>query len=121
MRMWYDGTEVTAFDFDANPTQNLDSIILSSEVNTIGRNDPTNTHCYDGLIAEFYLISGQLLAPSNFIDGTPGNAIAFQGSYGADDSYLNFSNSGDLGEDSSGNGNDWTNSGVSQSATVPPF
>jgi hypothetical protein len=30
-------------------------------------------------------------------------------------------NSGDLGEDSSGNGNDWTNSGVSQSATVPPF
>tara|TARA_Y100000310_G_scaffold336400_1_gene420824 strand:+ start:47 stop:793 length:747 start_codon:yes stop_codon:yes gene_type:complete len=121
MRVWYDGTEVTAFDIDSNPTQNLDSIILSGSVNTIGRSDPTNTHYYDGLVAEFYLISDQLLDPTYFIDGTPGNAIAFGGSYGADDSYLNFSNSGDLGEDSSGNGNDWTNTGVSQSATVPPF
>ena len=119
MRMWYDGTEITSFDFDTNPTQDADGIILSSAVNSIGRSDPTNTHYFDGLIAEFYLISDQLLDPSSFIDGTPGNAIEFQGTYGSDDSYLNFSNSGDLGEDQSGNGNDWTNSGVSQSDTVP--
>lgn len=119
MRMWYDGTEVTSFAFDQEPDEDTASIILSSAVNSIGRSDPTNTHYFDGLIAEFYLISEQLLDPSSFIDGTPGNAIEFQGTYGDKDSYLNFSNSGDLGEDQSGNGNDWTNSGVSQSDTVP--
>ena len=119
MRMWYDGTEVTSFRYDTNPTQDANGIIFSSEVNSIGRDSATNTHYFDGLIAEFYLISDQLLDPSSFIDGTPGNAIEFQGTYGDKDSYLNFSNSSDLGEDQSGNGNDWTNSGVSQSDTVP--
>jgi hypothetical protein len=119
MRMWYDGTEVTGIDPDDEPDEGADGIILSSAVNSIGRSDSTNTHYFDGLIAEFYLISDQLLDPSSFIDGTPGNAIEFQGTFGDKDSYLNFSNPGDLGEDQSSNGNDWTNNGVSQSSTVP--
>ncbi len=77
----------------------------------------------DGLVSEYYYIDGSQLTPSSFVSGTGGStkAIKYTGAFGANDIYLNFSNSGNLGADSSGNANNYTNNGVTQSATVPPF
>jgi len=43
----------------------------------------------------------------------------YTGSYGTNGFHLDFSNASDLGEDSSGNGNDFTNSGVEQTTDTP--
>lgn len=117
MRIYFDGTEVTGFDTDTNPPQNTDSTINDGNTNYIGTHASGNQH-FDGLIAEFYLINNQTLTPSSFIDGTPGNPIEF--ATGADDTHLQFKNSGSLGENSGGAG-DWTNNNaVTQSASFPP-
>ena len=46
-------------------------------------------------------------------------AKEYQGTYGTNGFYLNFQNGANLGEDSSGNGNDFTNTGVTQSTDTP--
>lgn len=121
MKIYYDGVEVTAFDTDTMPPQNTDGDILGGGTNYIGELYGGYGQHFDGLIAEFYLISDQVLTPSSFISGTGGSAVAieFTGSFGANDTYLKFANGANLGEDSSGGNNDWTNTGVTQSSTVP--
>jgi hypothetical protein len=78
---------------------------------------------YNGKLAEFYYIDGQQLASSSFV-GTAGGLvtpISYTGSYsGVFDSYLNFSNSGSLGADSSGEGNNWTPNGSPTQSTDYP-
>jgi hypothetical protein len=91
----------------------------------IGRENFGVTGYSDCLIARFYSISGQLLAPSVFAaeDPTTGtwSPVAPSISYGASDIYLDFSdNSGatssTLGKDRSGNNNDWTPNNISVTA-----
>lgn len=70
---------------------------------------PTNYH--DGYGAEYYYIDGQYLNANSFgeFDGS-GVWVSkkYQGSYGNNGFYLNFSNASNLGYDFSGNGNTWT-------------
>ena len=99
---------------------NYDSGFNSGGTNTIGYSSSS----YDGLLSQFYWISDQLIAPTEFAYDASGTWTAkpFAGTYGSNDSYLTFDDSGALGADSSGNGNTWTNNNtVTQSATVPPF
>lgn len=64
---------------------------------------------FNGNLAQVYYIDGQQLTPSSFITGTPGVPKTYSGSYtGNFDFFLNFSNGGSLGADSSGEGNNWT-------------
>ena len=73
MRLYYDGVEVTAFDTDSMPPQNMDGDILGGGTNYIGQLYGGYGQNFDGLMAEFYLISDQALTPSSFISG--GNPI----------------------------------------------
>ena len=70
---------------------------------------------YDGYISEFYGINNQQLTPSSFgeTDTSTNRWIpkTFSGSYGSYDFYLNFADKNDLGDDESGQGNDWAESG----------
>jgi len=79
----------------------------------------------DGYLAEFNFIDGQQLTPSSFgqTDSTTGVWIAkkYTGSYGNNGFYLKFADASAataaaIGKDSSGNGNNWTPSGISVTA-----
>jgi len=63
------------------------------------------------MVAEYYFIDGQALTPSDFgeIDSTTGvwYPKEYAGTYGTNGFYLKFDGT-NLGEDSSGNNNDWT-------------
>ena len=63
-------------------------------------------------LAEFYIIDGQALDPTNFgeFDEDSGiwKPIAYEGTYGTNGFYLEFKDSSALGDDTSGNGNDFT-------------
>ena len=73
---------------------------------------------FDGYLADTYFINNQQLTPSDF--GETGDfgefkPIEYEGSFDAYSHYLNYSNSSDLGEDSSGNSNTWSVQNLSDS------
>ena len=71
----------------------------------------TDVFC-DGYLAEVHLVDGQSLTPSSFAevndDTNQWTAIKYAGTYGTNGFLLKFEDSADLGNDSSGNGNDYT-------------
>ncbi len=76
----------------------------------------------DQYLSEVNFIGGALIDPSEFAELDANNqwvAKEYTGTYGTNGFYLNFQNGSDLGEDSSGNGNDFINSGVTQSTDTP--
>ena len=94
------------------PSQNADFHINYNKVHQIGR-DQNNSDYFDGYIAEFVLIDGQQLTPTSFGEfdedtniWKPKNVSGL--TFGTNGFYLDFENSGSLGADVSGNGNNFT-------------
>jgi hypothetical protein len=80
------------------------------------------TNYFDGYMAEVNFVDGQALTPSSFgkTDGATGQWVPkkFGGTYGTNGFYLKFADTSGItaatiGKDSSGNGNNWTPSGIS--------
>ncbi|BAQ91854.1 hypothetical protein [uncultured Mediterranean phage uvMED] len=96
------------------PSQNADGLINSNVLHTVGCRDISGTvdQNVDGYMAEVHLIDGTAKAPTDFgeFDEDSGiwKPIRYSGSYGTNGFKLNFSDSGSLGADSSGNGNNFT-------------
>ena len=93
------------------PSQNNTYVVNSTTQHNIGRSNPYSEY-YTGYMAETYLIDGQQLAPSDFgeFDEDSGiwKPIAYEGTYGTNGFYLEFKDSSALGDDTSGNSNDFT-------------
>jgi len=83
----------------------------NGETCSIGRRVLTAGAVFDGYMAEFHNIDGQQLTPSSFgeADEDYGHwkPIEYAGTYGDNGFYLDFADSADLGNDVSGNGNDF--------------
>jgi hypothetical protein len=112
-RIYVNGTEVTAFSIDNNPSLNAVSKINGTGQHRIGQVGTVSGENLDGYLAEVVFIDGQALTPSSFgeTDTVSGNWKPKDVSgltFGTNGFYLQFQNSGALGTDSSGNGNTWT-------------
>jgi hypothetical protein len=129
MRLYINGSEITSFSTDTNPTQNRQSSFLVSNIsgNYVGARSttaPAATEFHNGYLSNIHFIDGQALTPSSFAQSDANGRWvpkAFSGTYGTNGFYLNFSdNSGTtattLGKDSSGNGNNWTPNNLSVTA-----
>ncbi len=112
IRLYVNGSEVTNFSTLNNPAQNADLGINAADVHRIGRDSSTLNWYFDGYMSDIYFIDGQQLDPSSFgqTDSTTGSWTpkAYTGTYGTNGFHLPFNNSGALGNDTSGNGNNWT-------------
>ena len=109
LKLYVNGSQVTSFSTDTNPDQNYDSILTTASSPTnIGK---YSNHYFDGYMSDVYLIDGSALAPTEFGE-TNDNGVwipkRFSGSYGTNGFKLEFKNSGSLGTDTSGNGNNFT-------------
>jgi hypothetical protein len=109
VKIYLNGSQITSFGTETYPTQNLDTLVnLSTHTNTFSN----ASFGYNGYLAESYLIDGQALTPSSFgqTDTLTGIWIpkAYTGSFGTNGFYLEFKDSSALGDDTSGNGNDFT-------------
>ena len=111
------------------PAQNATHQFTSANANNkVGSIYNGNGGYYEGLLSEFYFIDGIATSlPSDFgqTNATTGawNPIKYTGTYGTNGFYLPFSDnsaatSTTIGKDSSGNGNNWTPSGISITAGV---
>ena len=91
------------------PPQNMETAINSIQDHWIGTNEGTH-QWFDGYMAEAYFVDGQALDASSFGETKSGVWIPkeYAGTYGTNGFHLDFGNSGSLGADVSGNGNNWT-------------
>jgi len=125
VKIYVNGSQVTAFGTATYPAINYDWAFNNSVIHTISddaANAPTGLYHFDGYMTEINFIDGQALTPFSF--GTTSDLgvwqpIRYGGSYGTNGFYLKFTdttNTTTLGYDSSPNSNNWTTNNISLTA-----
>ena len=117
-KLYVNGTQITSFASVTYPTLNQAFNAGSGDYQQMmGLGATLNT---DGYMAEVNFIDGQALTPSSFgqTDSTTGVWVPkkYSGTYGTNGFYLKFADAAStttIGNDSSGNGNNFTTSGIS--------
>jgi hypothetical protein len=113
IKIYVNGEQITSFGTSNYPSQNEDFSFNNNIVHEIGRTPWNSGNLYDGYFCEIVWIDGQQLAPTDFgeFDEDSGiwKPIDVSGlTFGTNGFYLDFEDSGALGDDVSGNGNDFT-------------
>ena len=112
MKIYINGEQFTQGTFGAISQNAKFPLTKQSQAIMIGRHTAPYSYFYDGYMAEFHVIDGQALTPSDFgeYDSTSGvwKAKEYTGTYGNNGFYLDMSTSGSTVLDQSGNGNNWT-------------
>jgi len=112
VKIYKNGSQITSFNTEDYPSQNLDTQVNSAVAHKIG--GFASSGFYDGYLAEVVFIDGQQLAPTSFgeFDEDSPNIwkpIDVSGlTFGNNGFYLDFENASSLGADVSGNGNNFT-------------
>ena len=127
VKLYVNGTQVTAFDTATYPTQNKSDLAINAALEqNYGRyvNSPSDGYL-SAYLTETNFIDGTQLTPSSFGETNADTGVwgpkKYSGSYGTNGFYLNFSDNSNttaatLGKDYSGNGNNWTPNNFSVTA-----
>ena len=113
VKLYINGVQETAFDTESYPSENAEGLINNTGKHAIGVRATSTNMAYGGYMAEVVLIDGTALDPTSFgeFDSDSGiwKPIDVSGlTFGTNGFYLPFENSGALGQDDSGNGNNFT-------------
>lgn len=123
VRLYLNGSQIDDFSASSYPSQNAD--VFTSTGWRIGSWTNSTTHTFDGYMSEVVYCDGQSLGPTSFGETDTNGVwrpIDVSGlTFGNNGFYLNMAASGsDLGDDASGNSNDFTNTNsVTQSSDSP--
>jgi hypothetical protein len=111
IKIYINGEQIS-LTVNAWPALNQDGEINNNSGLYIGSLNTYAGYYFDGYLAEINFIDGQALTPSDFgktnIDTNQWVATKYKGSYGTNGFYLNFNDSSSIGNDSSGNSNNFT-------------
>jgi len=112
LKMYINGEQITSFVESTYPSLNLEVQFNKNVEHMVGRNLGGSLYM-DGYMAEFCFIDGTALDPTSFgeFDEDSGiwKPISVSGlTFGTNGFYLDFEDSAALGDDVSGNGNDFT-------------
>jgi hypothetical protein len=110
VKIYVNGSQVTSFLSTLYPSQNTDTSVNQSGAPC--RVGAGTSLYFNGYMSDVYLIDGQQLAATDFgeFDADSGiwKPIAYTGTYGTNGFFLEFKDSSALGDDTSGNTNDFT-------------
>jgi len=120
LRVYLNGSEITSWATDTRSSLSSTSSRLNAAVShDVGANvfNGISSHInnWDGYIAEFHFVDGAVLTPTDFGEyNDAGVWIPIEASptYGNNGFYITGETASDLGEDFSGNSNDFTSSGL---------
>ena len=119
IRFYLNGVERTNYTGSVeNPSQNLDTFFnLSGQTNFVGWYGNSDHNRFHGYMAETILVDGYSYDASYFGETKNGVWIpkdyhTVTGNYGTNGFLLKYENASDLGNDSSGNNNDFTTSNM---------
>ena len=112
VKIYVDGDQITSFSLETYPSQNYDGNWGSTASTNIGSSNSPNRY-YNGYLAEINYVDGTALTPDTFgvTDTSTGRWIpkTLSGiTYGTNGFRLTFADSSALGDDTSGNTNDFT-------------
>jgi len=112
VKFYINGTQITDTSYATAPSQNYDTGVNQSgveqELGILGYGSDSSD--FAGYVAEFVLIDGTAQAPTDLGESKNGVWIPKDPSgltFGTNGVYLKFENASDLGNDSSGNNNDF--------------
>ena len=116
-KVYINGTLVTSFTTATYPSSGVQTFINSNVLHTLGRRSDGASNYFDGEMAHVHFIDGTVYDASAFgeTDATTGiwkPKTAPSVTYGTNGFFLKFENSGSMGTDSSGNGNNFTVNGT---------
>jgi hypothetical protein len=113
VKIYVNGVQIESFFNTSYPGASYEGGINSTNVHGLGANS-TGGELHDGYLADIHFIDGQALAPTDF-GQFDSNSVwqpkEYSGTYGTNGFHLDFSDNSSnaaLGDDSSGNNNDWT-------------
>jgi hypothetical protein len=115
-KFWVNGSRLTAFTTTTYVSQNYTLRLNTAVEHEFGVRK--GGAFLDAYIAELVFIDGQQLDADQFGEYNEDSPTIWQPkdvtglTFGNNGFYLDFEDSGDLGDDESGNGNDWTESGL---------
>ena len=116
VKMYINGIRETTFTNETYPSLNQEFRINNTDKHSIGRFEFSSPSGYfDGYMAEIHLLDGYAYDPSffgEFNDSGIWIPKEYTGSYGTNGFKIDGRDSADLGDDESGNGNDFTASGL---------
>jgi hypothetical protein len=111
-RIYVNGERITSFSTNVEPALNEASRFNSTVPFEVGRSSSGSSGYFSGYMSDINFIDGQALDPTSFgeFDEDSGiwKPIAYEGTYGTNGFYLEFKDSSALGDDTSGNTNDFT-------------
>jgi hypothetical protein len=111
VKIYVNGTQETSFSTD-NTITNIDKGWNNTQAHSVGRSGAYNAQYFDGYLSDVINIDGTQLTPTSFGE-TDSNGVwvpkAISGlTFGTNGFHLDFADSADLGNDVSGNDNDFT-------------
>ena len=121
VKLYINGSQVTDFNVATYPSQNFDSLFGAGGTHRIGTEGTNNREFFDGYLAEFILVDGSQLDATSFGETKSGIWIPKDVSgltFGSGGYHLDFADSSSLGNDVSGNNNDFTSSGLASTDVV---
>ena len=110
IRLYVNGSRITDLTQNQQPSLNYETYINSTNLQTIGEFYGNYYH-FDGYMAEMHLLDGYAYDPSffgEFNDSGIWIPKEYTGSYGTNGFKIDGRDASDLGDDESGNGNDFT-------------
>jgi len=113
VKFYVNGVQETSFSSATYLTQNTDTTFNNTNEHQLGSRVADTSQDLDGYMAEFVMVDGTALDPTSFgefdSDTNIWKPINVSGlTFGTNGFYLDFENSGSLGADVSGNGNNFT-------------
>ena len=121
IRIYVNGERVTDFATENYPTQNTPTDVNTQVLHQIGAQLSATYYSFDGYMSEIHLIDGYAYGPEYFGEfDSSDNWIPkeYSGSYGTNGFKIDGRDSSDLGDDESGNGNDYTTNGLAANDQV---
>jgi len=119
VKFYINGSQVSNFDTSNYPDQNYEPDINSGVEHRIGKHTTTSgTRQWDGYMAEFVFIDGTQYAASDFGEFDEDSPTVWKPkdvselTFGTNGAYLDFEDSGNLGDDHSTNTNDWAENNI---------
>ena len=112
IKIYVNGDRVTSFTQAIDPALNSDGVINSTTYPyNVGRSAFHNSNYYDGYMADINFIDGQALEPTSFGEfksgiWTPKDTADL--TFGTNGFRLEYADGAAIGDDTSGNTNDWT-------------
>ena len=118
VKFYVNGVQETSFSISNYPAQNLDLMlnVNSSFTTRIGRYPTSSTLYFDGYMCETAVVEDSQLDPTSFGEFDDNNVWIPKDlsslTFGDEGFYLKYEDTSDAGADSSGNGNNFTGSGM---------